>query len=87
MAMSTKKKGMLTVSGEWARHLRPWGRRQFWSGERAAVQRMAWDEAHAALHADEVFQGEVFSATTSHLARDRAREFCQSPIDLSSRIC
>lgn len=37
--MSTKKKGMSTVSGEWARHLRPWGRRQFWSAERMAVQK------------------------------------------------
>lgn len=36
--MSTKKKGILTVSGEWARHLRPYGRRQFWSTERIAVR-------------------------------------------------
>ena len=36
--MSTKKKGMLTVSKEWARHLRPYGRRQFWSAERMAVR-------------------------------------------------
>jgi len=36
--MSTKKRGLLTVSGEWARHLRPYGRRQFWRGERMATR-------------------------------------------------
>jgi hypothetical protein len=43
--MSTKKKGMLTVSGEWARHLRPRGRKQFWSVERMTAQRAVLDEA------------------------------------------
>jgi hypothetical protein len=43
--MSTKKKGMLTVSGEWARHLRPRGRRRFWSVERMAAQRVVLAEA------------------------------------------
>jgi hypothetical protein len=43
--MSTKKKGMLTVSGEWARHLRPRGRRQFWSVERMTAQQAVLAEA------------------------------------------
>lgn len=34
--MSTVKKGVLTSSREWAKHLRPWGRRRFWSAERVA---------------------------------------------------
>jgi hypothetical protein len=34
--MSTKKKGMLTVSGEWAKHLRPYGKRRHWKQERKA---------------------------------------------------
>jgi hypothetical protein len=33
--MSTKKKGLLTTSGEWRRHLRDWKRR-FWKRERRA---------------------------------------------------
>jgi hypothetical protein len=28
----------LTVSGEWAKHLRPFGRRAFWKGERQAFR-------------------------------------------------
>ena len=36
--MAGKKKGLVTVSGEWAKHLRPAGRRQLWSSERKAVQ-------------------------------------------------
>jgi len=38
--MSTKKKGMLTVSMEYARHLRKWGKRFFWKGERQAVRQL-----------------------------------------------
>jgi len=34
--MSTKKKGILKVSGEWKKHLRPSWKRIFWKSERAA---------------------------------------------------
>jgi len=34
--MSSVKKGQLTSSKEWARHLRPYWRRVFWKGERVA---------------------------------------------------
>lgn len=34
--MSHKRKGQLTVSKEWAKHLRKFWRRQFWKGERIA---------------------------------------------------
>lgn len=37
-AMSTKKHNQMTVSGEWAKHLRPFGRRAFWKGERHAFR-------------------------------------------------
>jgi hypothetical protein len=31
--MATKK-GQFAVCGEWAKHLRKWGKREFWSSER-----------------------------------------------------
>jgi hypothetical protein len=34
--MTHKRKGQLTVSGEWAQHLRPEKRRFFWKAERQA---------------------------------------------------
>jgi len=37
--MSHKKHNQMTVSGEWARHLRPYGRRAFW---KASVEPIAW---------------------------------------------
>ena len=42
--MSHKRKGQLTVSGEWAKHLRKFWRRQFWKGERKAGKRMIKNE-------------------------------------------
>ena len=36
--MSHKRINQLTVSGEWAKHLRSWHRRAFWMGERHAAQ-------------------------------------------------
>lgn len=36
--VSHKKYNQLTVSGEWAKHLRPFGRRAFWKGERQAFR-------------------------------------------------
>lgn len=38
--MSTKKKGLLTVSGEWAKHLRKWGKRTFWKTERCKAREL-----------------------------------------------
>lgn len=34
--MSHKRTDQITVSGEWARHLRPYGKRAFWKAERRA---------------------------------------------------
>jgi hypothetical protein len=36
--MSTKKKGMLTTSKEWAKHLRKFWKRKFWKSERRATR-------------------------------------------------
>lgn len=41
--MSTKKKDVLTVSGEWRKHLRDW-KRIFWKKERKAGQDYARKE-------------------------------------------
>jgi hypothetical protein len=38
--MSTIKKGTLTASGEWAKHLRKWGKRLYWKKERKAALRL-----------------------------------------------
>jgi hypothetical protein len=37
--MSSKKKGQLTTSKEWAKHLRKFSKRQFWKGERKASKK------------------------------------------------
>ncbi len=50
--MSGKMKGLLTVSGEWVRHLRPYGRRLFWSSERKAAQHYIAAEIDAANKPD-----------------------------------
>lgn len=41
--MATKKKGILTPSPQWWRHLRDW-KRVFWKKHRKAEQRMARHE-------------------------------------------
>ncbi len=45
--MSHKREGQLTVSGEWARHLRPFLRRAFWKGERQAVRDLLRNEGRS----------------------------------------
>ena len=42
--MSHKRKGQLTLSEEWAKHLRKFRRRQFWKGERIAEKKMIKNE-------------------------------------------
>lgn len=42
--MSHKRQGQLTVSDEWARHLRPGHRRAFWKQERRAERALIRDE-------------------------------------------
>jgi hypothetical protein len=45
--VATKKKGLLATSGEWARHLRRWGKRAVWHKERKAAQRDAKEQIRA----------------------------------------
>lgn len=45
--MATKKKGNLTTSPEWARHLRPIMKKWFWKGERRAEANFIRDEQKA----------------------------------------
>jgi uncharacterized protein YndB with AHSA1/START domain len=47
--MSKKRRGQLTVSGEWARHLRPVLRRAFWKGERQAERVHVRDAREATM--------------------------------------
>jgi hypothetical protein len=37
--MARKRKGQLTVTKEWAKHLRKYLRRRFWKGERYAEKK------------------------------------------------
>ena len=51
--MSHKRVNQLTISGEWAKHLRPWHRRAFWKGERhAALAVVRAELSHAAPDLD-----------------------------------
>jgi hypothetical protein len=38
--MSNKRKGQLTVSKEWAKHLRKFWKSQFWKGERTESKKI-----------------------------------------------
>jgi hypothetical protein len=38
--MATRKKGTLTTSGEWAKHLRKYNKRKFWKGERKEAKKI-----------------------------------------------
>lgn len=42
--MAHKRKGQLTVSDEWAKHLRKFFRKKFWKGERKAGKKMILQE-------------------------------------------
>ena len=44
--MSTVKKGMLTIDGEWMKHLRKTGKRFFWKGERKAEKKLIEKERY-----------------------------------------
>jgi hypothetical protein len=43
--MSHKRKGQLTVSGEWAKHLRPYLKRLFWKSERNAEREVIQNDS------------------------------------------
>lgn len=43
--MATKKKGVITNYSEWAKHLRPFFKKVFWSKERGNVKRLIRKES------------------------------------------
>ena len=51
--MSHKRESQITVSGEWARHLRPYGKRAFWKAERKAYTEHAAIEASSLSEYDQ----------------------------------
>ena len=61
--MSHKRINQLTVSGEWAKHLRPWHRRAFWKGERHAAQAYVQAELSRAMSVHDRPQTEYDSNT------------------------
>lgn len=44
--MATVKKGYVTATKEWARHLRPFWKRRFWKRERREARRLSVSEAN-----------------------------------------
>jgi antitoxin HigA-1 len=52
--MATKKKGTLTTSGEWAKHLRKYHKRKFWKGERKEAKQFANISPKDAPHPGEI---------------------------------
>ncbi|MCT8340446.1 hypothetical protein MG296_10300 [Flavobacteriaceae bacterium TK19130] len=59
--MSHKKKGQLTTSSEWAKHLRKIGKRFFWKGERLAERKMI-DESISELKTKPLSESEIENA-------------------------
>ena len=54
--MATVKKGILTRAGEWWVHLRPYGKREFWKGERKAAERDIRDRIEDEVNAPSIDQ-------------------------------
>lgn len=48
--MAHKKKGLLTTSPEWAKHLRKYMKNQFWRGEREAEKKLIRNELEEMYH-------------------------------------
>ena len=55
--MSHKRRGQITVSGEWAKHLRPFLRRVFWKQERQAANELVRRESVGSLHSNQPSNG------------------------------
>jgi hypothetical protein len=64
--MAHKRKGQLTITKEWAKHLRKFWRQQFWKGERNAAKNLYaanWKEIsfYLAVHFPVTFSVSYFS--------------------------
>jgi len=42
--VSYKRKGQLTLYGEWSKHIKKIGKKYFWKGERKAEKRLVKEE-------------------------------------------
>ena len=54
--MTHKRKGQLTVSKEWAKHLRAFWKKQFWKKERQAEKKSIDTEKNVGQSADKITQ-------------------------------
>jgi hypothetical protein len=59
--MSHRRKGQITATPEYRKHLRPFGRREFWSGERMAEKELIRDLLEEALEPVEIEEWEDWS--------------------------
>jgi len=59
--MSTFKRGILVHSGEWAKHLRPWGKAAFWGRHRMAERDLTAAETRDWRHrAEDAFDAMLY---------------------------
>ena len=71
--MANKKKGNLTTSGEWAKHLRGYLKRQFWKGERIASKKFINSEVGQMSILDSAFS--LLPSDIQNLAILRGNEY------------
>ena len=86
--MSHKRKGQLTVSGEWARHLRPWHRREFWKAERQAQKRQALTEgAESTAERAQDTNVSILAVLTTVASREEARRIAATLVQRGLAAC
>ena len=86
--MAHKRKGQLTVSGEWARHLRPWHRREFWKAERQAQRLQALAEAlPMSTNNIEASTARLLAVFTTTPSREEARKIAQTLVERQLVAC
>lgn len=79
--MANKRKGQLTVTGEWRKHLRPLWRRAFWKQERQAGREHV--AAHAPGHCDgapEPLESRAATAPQPRMRQDSAVFVAATPV-------
>jgi len=87
--MSTKKRGQLTTSPEWRRHLRPLLRRWFWKGERRAadesirgISSMEANRSFVEIPNATVFNQVVAEWVLGILRPERLPSICRDALDV-----
>jgi hypothetical protein len=64
--MSHKRQGQLTLSGAWAKHLRPYMKRAFWKSERHAERDVLEVASSVSVTGDALNSGRSSARTQSH---------------------